>query len=64
MGQDMRPSLGIVHQGLDASYNGCVYTALWGLIIHALQEVQQACQAIQLNKPCYKSEDRKEKEES
>lgn len=54
MSQDMSPSLGVVHQCLDTPYNGCVDTTLWGLIVHALQEVQQTAQAIQLNKPGHK----------
>lgn len=56
MSQDMSPPLGVVHQCLDTPYNGCVYTALWGLIVHALQEVQQTAQAIQLNEPGHKPE--------
>lgn len=56
MSQDMSPSLGVVHQCLDTPYNGCVYTAFWGLIVHAFQEVQQTAQTIQLNESHHKPE--------
>lgn len=59
MGQDVSPALGVVHQSLDTPYNGCVDAALRGLIVHALQEVQQTAQAIQLNKPGHKPEKKK-----
>ncbi len=40
-----------VHQGFDAADEGSVDLRLGGLVIHALQEVQDACQAVHIDEP-------------
>ena len=52
--QDVGPPLGVVHQGLDAANQGGVDLGLGGLVVHALQEVQDAGQTVQVNEPCHK----------
>lgn len=49
VGQDMCAALGVVHQGLDAANDGGVDTALWRLVVHAAQEVEEAGEAVELN---------------
>lgn len=55
VGQDMRTALRVVHQCLDAPDDGGVDAALWRLVVHAAQEVEEAGEAVQLdetrNKP-------------
>lgn len=59
----MSTALRVVHQGLDAANNGGVYAALRRLIVHAAQEVEEAGEAIQLNKACDKPDGDKENNE-
>lgn len=59
VGQDMCAALGVVHQCLDAADDGGVDAALWRLVVHATQEVEEAGEAIKLNETCDKSRERK-----
>lgn len=52
VGQDVRAALGVVHQGLDAADDGGVDAALWRLVVHAAQEVEEAGEAVELNETC------------
>lgn len=54
VGQDVSTALWIVHQGLDAADDGGVDAALGRLVVHAAQEVEEAGEAVQLNKACDK----------
>lgn len=47
--QHMRPSLGVVHQSLDATDEGGVDTTFTGGVVHAPEEIQQTGQTLQLN---------------
>lgn len=52
--QHMSPPLGVVHQSLDAAYEGSVDAALAGSMVHAPEEIQQTGQTIQLNEAGHK----------
>ncbi len=49
VGQDVRAALGVVHQGLDTADDGGVDTALWCLVVHAAEEVEEAGEAVELD---------------
>lgn len=63
MGQDVSAALRVVHQGLDTADNRGVDAALRRLVVHAAQEVEEAGEAIQLNKACDKPDGDKEYKE-
>lgn len=52
VGQDVRTTLGVVHQGLDAANDGGVDAALRRLVVHAAQEVEEAGEAVELDEAC------------
>lgn len=52
--EDVGASLGVVHQRLDAADQRRVYLRFGGLIVHALQEVQDARQAVQVDEAGHK----------
>lgn len=52
MGQDMRASLRVVHQGLDAADDWSVDAALWRLVVHAAQEIEQAGESVEFDESC------------
>lgn len=54
VGQDVRSALRVVHQRLDAADDGGVDAALRRLEVHALQEVQQTREAVQLDEARHK----------
>lgn len=49
MRQDVGTALRVVHQSFDAADQGCVDLRFCGLVVHGLQEVQDARQAIQVD---------------
>lgn len=54
MSQHVRTALRVVHQGLDAADDGGVDAALWRLVVHAAQEVEEAGKAVQFDEACDK----------
>lgn len=54
VGQDVRTALGVVHQGFNAADDGGVDAALWRLVVHAAHEVEEACEAVELDEACDK----------
>lgn len=52
--EDMGAALRVVHQSFDAANQRRVDLRLRGLVVHALQEVQDTCEAIQVNEACHK----------
>lgn len=54
VGEHVGAALGVIHQGLDAANQGRVDLGLSGLIVHALQEVQDAGQTVQVDEPRHK----------
>lgn len=49
VGEDVGAALRVVHQGFDAADQGRVDLGFGGLVVHGLQEVQDARQAIQVD---------------
>lgn len=49
VGQHMGTALRIVHQGLNAANDRCVDPTLRRLVVHAVQEVKEAGEAVQLD---------------
>lgn len=54
LGQDVCPSLRVVHQSLDAANERRVDAALTRGVVHAPEEIQQAGQAFQLDEAGHK----------
>lgn len=62
MRQDVGTALRVVHQRFDAADQRRVDLRLCCLVVHALQEVQDACQAIKVDKASHEPERRTHKE--
>lgn len=56
VGQHMGTALRVVHQGFNAADDRCVDPTLRRLIVHAVQEVEEAGEAVQLDEACDKPE--------
>lgn len=49
VGEDVGAALRVVHQGFDAADQGCVDLRFCGLVVHGLQEVEDARQPVQVD---------------
>lgn len=56
--EDVSAALWVVHQSFNAANQGRVDLGFCGIVVHALQEIQDTRQAIQIDETCYKPERR------
>lgn len=55
--QNMSSALGIIHQSLDAADEGGVQLRFGGVVVHGLEEVEDAGEAVQLDEACHEAEE-------